>query len=42
MPINELLVREFDREMSSTRKTLGRVPADKWDWKPHEKSGSLS
>jgi len=41
MPINELLLREFDREMSSTQKTLERVPAEKWDWKPHEKSGSL-
>jgi hypothetical protein len=41
MPINELLIREFDHEMSNTRKTLERVPAQKWDWKPHEKSGSL-
>jgi hypothetical protein len=41
MPINELLLREFDREMSNTRKTLQRVPAEKWDWKPQEKSGSL-
>ena len=41
MPINELLIREFDREMPSTQKTLERVPADKWDWKPQEKSGSL-
>lgn len=41
MPINELLIREFDHEMASTQKTLERVPADKWDWKPQEKSGSL-
>src|SRR5271170_706654 len=41
MPINELLIREFDNEMSNTRKTLERVPPEKWDWKPHEKSGSL-
>jgi uncharacterized damage-inducible protein DinB len=41
MPINELLLREFDRELPGTRKTLERVPAEKWDWKPHEKSGSL-
>ena len=33
MPINDLLIREFDREMVSTQKTLERVPADKWDWK---------
>jgi uncharacterized damage-inducible protein DinB len=41
VPVNELLLREFDNEMSKTEKTLERVPADKWDWKPHEKSGSL-
>jgi len=41
MQINELLIREFDQEMASTQKTLERVPADKWDWKPQEKSGSL-
>jgi DinB superfamily len=41
MPIHELLIREFDREMSNTQKTLERVPADKWDWKPHDKSGLL-
>ncbi len=41
MPINELLLTEFDQEMSNTRKTLERVPGDKWDWKPHEKSGTL-
>src|ERR1700676_146578 len=40
-PINELLICEFDREMSNTQKTLERVPADKWNWKPQEKSGSL-
>jgi uncharacterized damage-inducible protein DinB len=27
--------------MANTRKTLERVPADKWDWKPHPKSGTL-
>jgi uncharacterized damage-inducible protein DinB len=41
MPIRELLIREFDREMSNTQKALERVPADKWDWKPEEKSGTL-
>lgn len=41
MPLNELLLREFDVEMPNTRKTLERVPADKWDWRPHEKSGTL-
>jgi hypothetical protein len=41
MPINEFLLREFDQEMSKTKTTLERVPKDKWDWKPHEKSGTL-
>ncbi len=41
MPINELLIQEFDREMTNTRKMLERVPEEKWDWKPHQKSGTL-
>jgi hypothetical protein len=41
MLMNELLICEFDREMANTQKTLERVPADKWNWKPQEKSGSL-
>jgi uncharacterized damage-inducible protein DinB len=41
MPITELLLREFDLEMSKTKTTLERVPKEKWDWKPHEKSGTL-
>src|ERR1700737_5046598 len=41
MPITERLVTEWDQEGANTRKTLERVPADKWDWKPHEKSGTL-
>ena len=38
MPISEALLPEFDQEMANTRRTLERVPADKFDWKPHEKS----
>lgn len=30
--------RELERESLTTRKMLERVPADKFDWKPHEKS----
>jgi uncharacterized damage-inducible protein DinB len=41
MPISELLVQEFDHEMANTRKTLERVPEEKWNWKPQEKSGTL-
>lgn len=41
MTIGQSLLPEFDQEMQSTRKTLERVPDDKWGWKPHEKSGTL-
>ncbi|HZS56046.1 MAG TPA: DinB family protein [Bryobacteraceae bacterium] len=34
----ELLLQDFDSEMSNTRRTLERVPDDKPDYKPHEKS----
>jgi uncharacterized damage-inducible protein DinB len=32
---------EFDTEMATTRKLLERVPSEKANWKPHEKSFSL-
>jgi uncharacterized damage-inducible protein DinB len=38
MPIAELLVPEFDSETATTRKVLERVPDDRIEWKPHEKS----
>jgi len=41
VPFKDTLLPEFDMEMDSTRKTLERVPADKFGWKPHEKSGTL-
>jgi len=41
MPLNQSLVAEFDHEMANTRKTLERVPEDKFAWKPHEKSFSM-
>ena len=41
MAIADALVPEFDHEMTTTRKLLERVPEDKFDWKPHEKSFSL-
>jgi uncharacterized damage-inducible protein DinB len=40
VPMNQALLGEFDHEMANTRKTLERVPDDKWDWKPHAKSGT--
>jgi len=39
--VKETLLREFDMEMDSTRRTLERVPDGKFSWKPHEKSGTL-
>jgi len=41
MSIAQSMLPEFDHEMANTRKTLERVPDNKWDWKPHPKSGSL-
>lgn len=41
MTISEMLLPEFDQEMSSTRKLLERVPEGKWDYKPHPKSMPL-
>jgi uncharacterized damage-inducible protein DinB len=41
MPISQMILPEFDHEMANTRKTLERVPDDKFAWKPHEKSMSL-
>ncbi|HEX8890381.1 MAG TPA: DinB family protein [Pyrinomonadaceae bacterium] len=41
MKISETLLPEFDREMANTRKTLERVPDDKLDWTPHEKSMTM-
>ena len=41
MAISDALLPEFDQEMASARKTLERVPADKFDWRPHDKSGTM-
>lgn len=41
MPLSSALLPEFDQEMASTRKTLERVPENKFGWKPHEKSGPM-
>lgn len=35
------LLKELENEAQTTRKMLSRVPADKFDWKPHQKSMSL-
>ena len=36
-----IFLQELDREAITTRKMLERVPNDKYDWKPHEKSMSI-
>ncbi len=42
MAIADTLLPEFDREMTTTRKLLERVPEEKFAWKPHPKSMSLA
>ncbi len=41
MTAAELLLEDFDVEISNTRRTLERVPNDKPDWAPHDKSMKL-
>lgn len=41
MRLSQALMPEFDYEMANLRKTLERVPEDKLDWKPHEKSMTM-
>lgn len=41
MTIIELLKRELEQEAITTRNMLSRIPDDKYDWKPHEKSMNI-
>lgn len=41
MNLSERLIAEFNTEIESTRRVLGRVPEDRLAWKPHPKSMSL-
>ena len=41
MGLSDALLPEFDNEMANTRKTLERVPDEKFAWKPHEKSSTM-
>ena len=41
MTIGQSMLGEFDQEMAGTRKTLERLPEQKWNWKPHDKSMPL-
>jgi uncharacterized damage-inducible protein DinB len=38
MTIAEILLQDYDTEVSNTRRTIERVPEDKPDYAPHEKS----
>jgi uncharacterized damage-inducible protein DinB len=39
--IASALIAEMEQEAATARRCLERVPADKFDWKPHEKSTSF-
>jgi uncharacterized damage-inducible protein DinB len=41
MNIRDALLPEFDQEMANTRKTLERIPEDKFEWRPHPKSFTM-
>jgi uncharacterized damage-inducible protein DinB len=41
MAIAEAFLPEFDQEAAGVRRTLERVPADKFEWRPHEKSMTM-
>ncbi len=38
MKLIDSLIKEFEHEAQTTRKHLARLPEDKLDWRPHEKS----
>jgi uncharacterized damage-inducible protein DinB len=38
MKVTDWLASQFDQEMKTTRRHLERLPGDKFDWRPHEKS----
>jgi uncharacterized damage-inducible protein DinB len=41
MALKDGLIAELKHESSMTKKILGKVPMDKKDWRPHEKSMTL-
>lgn len=41
MSLSQALLPELDREIATTRKVLERIPMDRFDWKPHERSFSM-
>ena len=41
MTMRDALLAEFDQEAANTRRTLERVPENKFDWRPHKKSFTM-
>ena len=41
MALVDGIIQELSHERIATREVLSRIPEDKWDWKPHEKSMEL-
>jgi uncharacterized damage-inducible protein DinB len=41
MSIIQMLLKEQEQEANTTRKMLERIPGDKFDWQPHEKSMTI-
>jgi uncharacterized damage-inducible protein DinB len=41
MSMTQAILQEFDNEAKTTRRVLERVPADKFEWRPHPKSMTL-
>jgi uncharacterized damage-inducible protein DinB len=41
MRLADSLIDELEREAKSTVRMLERIPADRFDWKPHDKSMSI-
>ena len=41
MSIAQRLLPEFDSEMATTRRVLERIPTETFDFKPHDRSGTM-
>ena len=39
--MGSILIAEMEQEVVSARKCIERIPAEKFDWKPHEKSMAM-
>ena len=42
MSLSNAFIAELEQEAIATRKCLERIPKDTFDWKPHEKSMTMS